>query len=167
MNRRCFLVFSLVLMMSSRGTFRASDAVSIPLEEMALGSDVILTGVCVSSTSRWEPSSRMIMTDSVVRVDRYIKGAGPTTVLVTSLGGALPEYNLAMSVAEMAQFRPGEEVLLFLLATPGRSHSLYGMGRGKQVIQLDPVTRVRKIRGQLLETFISEIGRIMRNQGRK
>ena len=167
MRRRQMGCLALILVLCVRWNVLASDAASITLQEMAVRSTVIVTGVCLSSTSRWDESTRTIVTDSVFRVDRYVRGMGPATLLVTSPGGALPELNLMMTVSEMVEFRRGEEVVLFLTNVPGKGHSVYGMGRGKALIQRDPATGARKVRGQLLESFISEINRVLQDQRRK
>jgi hypothetical protein len=130
---------------------------------MTAGSDVIFTGVCVSSQSRWDAQNRVIVTDSVFRVEQYIKGTGPSTVLLTNPGGVLPQFNLAMSASGVPDFHVGEEVLLFLTRPPRGNAALYGLGRGKQTIERER-NGAPKIQGTRLDLVINQINRALRDQ---
>ena len=109
----------------------------------------------------------MIMTDSVFAVDRYIKGRGTATITVTSLGGALPDRNLIMTVPGMVEFTPKEEVLLFLARTTARTYSVYGLSQGKFVIQSDPKTGNKSVLQRPLTTLLSEVDRITLGERKK
>jgi hypothetical protein len=99
-------------------------------------------------------------------VDRYFKGNGPAQVVVTSPGGVLPERNLEMTVTGMAEYRTGEEVLMFVTGSTDRSLSVYGLGRGKLSVQRD-AEGIRRVLGQPFEAFLNSVSVILENQGRK
>jgi hypothetical protein len=155
----CFLLSSF----PADPVLAASDTAVPGVEELATRSDLIFYGTCVSASSRWDDVSRIIVTDAVFRVDRYIKGNGPGEVLVTSPGGVLPERNLIMTVAGGAEYAPGEESLMFVTRSQNGDVSVYGLGRGKLTIQLDAAGN-RRVRGQALDAFINSIISVLQNQ---
>ena len=156
----------LLVSMPAGSTLAASDTVLPGIQELVTRSDVIFSGVCLSSTGRWDDVSRIIVTDAVFRVDRYIKGSGPREVRVTSPGGVLPERNHSMAVTGMAEYTPGEEVLMFVTQSARSGLEVYGMGRGKLTIQMD-AARERRVRGEPLSNVINSINVIIEGQRRK
>jgi hypothetical protein len=104
------------------------------LSEMISQSDTILIGVCASASSRWDPASRMILTDSVIKVSTYVRGQGKATIAVTTPGGVLRDRNLMMTFPGMATFVPGEEVML-LLSTQRSTTQVYGAVMGAAPVQ--------------------------------
>ncbi len=167
MRRLWYLMMIVAVWTATSGLSRASDPTSVNLAEMTLRSGFVVTGVCISTTSRWDDAARVIMTDSIVRVDRYLKGSGPATMTITSFGGALPERNFAMTISEMVQFNVGEEALLFLTSGAKGSYTVYRMARGKLVISRDRATGARNVLGAKLESVIADINRIVQEQRRK
>jgi hypothetical protein len=158
----CFLA----LIAGWQTALHGSDADTATIREMTNRSATVITGVCTSSKSRWDETARMIVTDSVFRVDRYLKGAGASSLQITTPGGVLLERNLAMTVSGGVEFHQGEEVLLFL-SSLGTNRLSYPQVQGKRLIQRDAVTGTRFIRGQLLDTVIREINDILKTPVRK
>jgi hypothetical protein len=153
----CLVVFLLT------GPLVASDVAPPSVEELTLRSDAIFSGTCLAWSSRWDERSGIIVTDATFRVDRYIKGAGPTEVQVTSPGGILPERNLEMTVTGMAEYTRGEEALIFVTRAANGELGVYGMGRGKLPIQRD-AARVRRVRGESLDALIRRIESIVQSR---
>jgi len=153
----CFLI---VWVLAGYRSPAGANTDVINFEDMTLRSSTIAVAVCLTSTSRWDESSRTIVTDSVFRVIQHVKGGGGQTLRITSPGGALPERNLIMTVPGMAAYTPGEEAVLFLTARREGSYTVYGTGRGKLSIQRD-AAGVRRVRGQRLDSLVTEIHRIL------
>ena len=158
----CFLLVSI----PTRPTLAVSDPVLPGIQELVTRSDLIFSGTCLSSAGRWDGLSRIIVTDAVFRVDRYIKGSGPNQVLVTSPGGVLPERNLSLTVTGMAEYAAGEEVVMFVTQSANGSLAVYGMGRGKLTIQVD-AAKERRVRGEPLAAFMNSINTILESQRRR
>jgi hypothetical protein len=144
-----------------------AQARSISLEEMTMRADVILTGKCIASRARWDDKSKIVMTESTFAVDRYLKGKATGTITVTSVGGALPDRNIMMTIPGMVEFTPEEDVLLFLAKSPDRTYSVYGQSQGKFVIKTDAKTGRRIVGQESLTTFVSKLERISRGQKTK
>jgi hypothetical protein len=143
------------------------QARSINLEEMTMRADIILTGKCIASRARWDDKSKIVMTESTFAVDRYLKGKAAGTITVTSIGGALPDRNIMMTIPGMVEFAPDEDVLLFLAKSPDRTYSVYGQAQGKFVIKTDAKTGKRVVGQESLTTFVSKLERISRAQKTK
>jgi hypothetical protein len=163
MRDRLFLGLALVVCIGTPVVYGAEFG-QISLEELTLRSDVILTGKCIASQSRWDDQARMVMTDSVFAVDRYLKGQGSATITVTAPGGALPDRNLVMTIPGMVEFSPKEEVLLFLAKTRSRNYTVYGLSQGKFVIQTDAKTADKTVGKQPLTKVLAEVDRINRSR---
>ena len=118
-----------------------------PFLDMVSKSDTIVTGVWASSNSRWDSQTRLILTDSVFKVDSYLKGQGNNTVSVTTLGGILRDRNLMMTFPGMIEFVPGERVLLFLTTSPEGIYQVYGRVSGvKQIQQVQSMIQIGNLK---------------------
>ena len=130
-----FILVIIGILFISYATFGTPPAQQSLFDEMTNRSDVVLTGVCTSSTSRWDEQTRMILTDSVFTVQSYVKGRGKTAVSVTTPGGVLRAQNLMMTFPGMIEFAPGEEALLFLTTNREGAFEVYGRVSGTKQIQ--------------------------------
>lgn len=88
------------------------------LQELAVESELIVTGRIVSVEYVWEDEThRAINTLLTVEVDQYVKGAGNASVVVRQLGGHIGEFG--DEIPGVPAFAPGEEVVLFLVKFKG------------------------------------------------
>jgi hypothetical protein len=100
----------LVLLCASQA--QATVVIAETVEEMARGATVVVRGTVGQQQVRWEEGRRKIGTLTEIRVDERIKGEVGSVLLVRQPGGALD--GLVYQVAGAAQFRAGDEVVLFL-----------------------------------------------------
>lgn len=81
---------------------------------------------CVRADTRLE--NREIWTDTVFEVVQRDKGFLPTQIVVRVPGGKF--QHLISHVDGVPEFRPGEEVYLFLTRRPGRQFYIVGLDAG-------------------------------------
>ena len=87
----------------------------IPIPDLARLSGLALEGRVESVASHWNATRTQIVTDVAVRVSEYVKGDGPQTLKLRMLGGTVGE--ITMAVLGQAEFKPDEDVFLFLSPT--------------------------------------------------
>lgn len=125
------------------GTARATSARELGLDEMVSAADDIVVGEVLSSEARWQ--GKLIVTDSVVRVDEALKGGGAATVTVTQLGGTAVHpvigAPVTMDVSSYVGLQPGERVLLFLEQKRPGMRQIVGAEQGKFVVRDDADTQ--------------------------
>jgi hypothetical protein len=123
-------------------------------QQLAKSADVVIQGVAHGPThSQWNTSNGLrqsnteigstnfIYTDTPVEVNRYLKGAQPSKVLIVrTLGGQVDADRIRFS--EEAELQPGQPVVLFLTQTDvmtrqyGPVHYMVaGAAQGKYVIE--------------------------------
>ena len=120
------------------GPAHGADAVDIKMLEQH--ADTIIWGHCKRIKSRWDPRSRLIVTDATIDVRSQYKGDLASTITVTALGGRLPERNLALTVPHAPQFQAGEESMLFLKRDGAGAVRVVGGGSGMIPIVRDAKT---------------------------
>ena len=126
MNR--FRVYGLTcVLLLSAAVARATTIVMPSDEQLIAKSPVIVEGTVVSTT----PVDRdgRIVTETVVRVGRSIKGDVPETITVTETGGTLDGRITKLFGAP--EFAEGEHVLLFLEASPRGGYRTIDLFVGK------------------------------------
>lgn len=102
-----------------------------------LGADAVLVvdGHVTGVRSYWNDSRTKIITEATVAVEGTHKGSPRSMVTVVQLGGVVG--NVRQTVHGALQWRPGEEVLLFLEnAFPG-TFQVAGFSQGKYHIERD------------------------------
>lgn len=102
-----------------------------------LGTDaqVVVDGRVTGVRSYWNDTHTKIITEATVAVAGTYKGTAPSAVTVVQLGGVVG--NVRQTVHGALQWRPGEEVLLFLEdALPG-TYQVAGFSQGKYHIERD------------------------------
>lgn len=95
-------------------TSLAHAAVVVPLSREALvrQSDLVVRCTVVSRKSGWNVQRTQILTWTTLRVDEYLKGAGPAELTLRQLGGEVD--GLVTEVPGDAHVLPGERAVLFL-----------------------------------------------------
>lgn len=109
----------------------AAATVAVPLttERMLRESHVVVHGEVLMKESFWDGQKGRIYTHTRVRVLRSLHGkATETELLVRQWGGQVG--GVAMAVPGNAAFKPGEEVVLFLMRDD-RYHYVVGLAQGK------------------------------------
>ncbi len=128
------------------GNAGATTVTAYDLDDLAVRSSRIVTGIVVDLESRWE--GNLVMTAVHVAVDECLKGScGERVIEVRVPGGRVDD--LEMRVEGTARFDVDERVLLFLEPAEGARLRPTGMAQGKfRVVEaaVDPVA-VRDLDG--------------------
>ncbi len=131
--RRC-TVLALLAMLA--GTARADSGRALDLDQLIDLSEEIVVGEVVGSTERWE--GKLVVTDTVVRVDEAMKGSPQREVTITQPGGTAVHPRLGAEVTTQAStftaFALGESVVLFVDQRAG-VRRLVGAQQGKLVVE--------------------------------
>jgi hypothetical protein len=125
----------LLLGITLAGVSGADSGRALELDELIDLSTEIVVGEVVGSTSRWQ--QRMVVTDTVVRVEETMKGAAAGEVTITQPGGTAVHPRLGASVTTQAStftaMDAGETVVLFVDRRAG-IRTLVGAQQGKLVV---------------------------------
>lgn len=98
------------------------------LPELTKDSDAVVRGKVTRVESHWTADHRRIVTEIDVAVAETLKGAPGEKVTIVQPGGVVGD--IGQRVDGMAQFKEGEECVLFL-EKRGPSYSVVGMSQGK------------------------------------
>jgi hypothetical protein len=117
----------------------ATDAASTPADlsvrDLALQSELIVTGRCVDTRTAWVENGRILVTLATVSVDEVIKGNNTSTVTVVLPGGADANRRIpvAMTYAGAPTIAPQEDVFLFLSSEQALAggYAVMGFSQGK------------------------------------
>jgi hypothetical protein len=92
----------------------AHAAVVVPLTREALvrQSDLVVRCTVVARKSAWNTQRSQILTWTTLRVDEYVKGAGPGALTLRQFGGEVD--GIVTEVPGDAHVLPGERAVLFL-----------------------------------------------------
>jgi hypothetical protein len=80
--------------------------------ELVTQADAIVQGRVISQKSLWDATGRVIVTESVIRVQNVLNGQAPTTVTIRVAGGEVGDF--AVDAIGFPKFRDREKVVLFL-----------------------------------------------------
>ena len=129
------LATALALLEVLAGAAHADSGRALQLDELIDLSAEVVVGEVVGSSSRWQ--ERLVVTDTVVRVDEAMKGSPPHEVTITQPGGTAVHPRLGASVTTQAStfttFDAGETVVLFI-DRRGDIRNLVGAQQGKLVV---------------------------------
>lgn len=111
------------------------------IKEMALQSDLIVTGHSVDTESRWIEDGRVLVTLATISVGEVVKGEADSTVTVVIPGGTDTNRRIpvAMTYPGAPSISQQEEVFLFLTSTDAvaGSYAVTGFSDGKYSIVED------------------------------
>jgi hypothetical protein len=108
-------------------SLQAAVVPRVAFEQLVTDSTRIVHGRVLSS--QVASSGQFLWTHYRVQVFDSIKGAPPTEVTVSEPGGTL--NGIQMDISGAVEFRPGEEVVLFLYQTPIGYWRIRGAWQGK------------------------------------
>ena len=120
---------------------KATTLVHLRFQELVSYSSAIARVQCIGSDTRMENGE--VWTDTRFRVVESEKGYLPTMIVVRQPGGKL--QNVHSHVEGSPEFRPGEEVFLFLLGKPGKQFNVVGWAQGTFRIHSDPRTGIESV----------------------
>ena len=139
-----------------------NTAMAAEIEELVRQADRVVVGTTGVSVSRWDGSSRIIITETTVHVSRVVKGPATAQVVVSTPGGMLPENNVAMIVPDMPRFARNEDVVLFLRDDHTGRSQVVGGAAGKLHVRRDATTGERLVGRSTLESLLLQIGQAAR-----
>lgn len=111
----------------------ATSMLSSDLPTLSQSSDEVLRGKVRRVESRWNGDHTRIMTDVEIEVLESFKGAQTQTVLVTQPGGSVNGFS--QMVSGLAEFEPGEEVVVFLRRYGRKGFHVSGLAQGKFTVE--------------------------------
>jgi hypothetical protein len=161
-SRRLFVAALLLAFASVALAARATTLERMSLGQLAQAADTVVRARCASNSARWDNGA--IWTFGEFDVTERFKGSPPTRIQVRSPGGRVG--HASTRVEEAPEFRPGDEVVLFLEATADGSYGVSawaegtfrvrkGSGAGPELVTqdssgiavFDPVTRQFRAEG--------------------
>jgi hypothetical protein len=107
----------------------ATTMLSLNVDGLATAADSVVRGKVVSVVPRWTQDHARIITDTTIEVSETWKGAASKQVVVMQPGGEIGE--VGQHVEGIAQFTPGEDVVLFLEARGTERFTVAGMAQGR------------------------------------
>jgi len=130
------LTTTLLVLATFAGVAHADSGRALDLDELIDFAQEVVVGEVVGSTSRWQ--GRLVITDTVVRVEEGLKGDPPREVTITQPGGTAVHPRLGAEVTTQAStftaFVRGESVVLFVDQRAG-VRRLVGAQQGKLVVE--------------------------------
>lgn len=138
---------------------RATVVRDASIEELAVGSPVVVRATVVAQQSRWDDAGRRIETFTELLTTEVLKGEVGAAILVRQPGGVVGD--IGAHVAGAARFELGEEVVLFL-ETPPDDATVFivrGLASGKVRLSTNALGEVRATRDLRGLAFVSADGR--------
>jgi len=124
--------------LAAAGAARATVVVPADLTELARAAHVIVHGRVVSVQAQWADGRRGVETIVRLQASDYLKGDFGSEVLIRVPGGELGRYRSVMPGAPT--FREGDEVVLFLGASPPSLPYVLGLSQGVFRLVRNPAT---------------------------
>ncbi len=137
--------FSLALLLLIVPTLHATVIIPAEFREIVAGSQVIVHGQVTDVRSGWATTSERRQVESIVtlEVTSYLKGGPGETVTFRVPGGTIGSYRTTMIGAP--EFRPGDEVVVFLRANGPSIPQVFGLSQGVFRVRFDPRTGQRLV----------------------
>lgn len=130
------------------------------LAELAGAAELIVVGTVEEMSSQWNAEGNQIHTDVRVSVQKCVKGPWrPGQVTIRVAGGRVDD--VVQSLSAGPRFEAGEEVLVFLERADEDTFRTIGGFQGKLTLSEQRLVD----RDVPLESFLSEVGQIMREAG--
>ncbi len=137
----------------------ATTLIEFTDRDLAIDADIILRGEVTSTWTEWGPENRYIYTYGTVSVDEVYKGyVDGGEYIIKRPGGRIGDA--AMVVHETAEFRVGNDLILFLLDDPSYESNVLGWRQGMFTVSDGVVVE----NGKTVEKFIAEIHRYILNE---
>ncbi len=137
----------------------ASTFLAMSDVELVTQADAVVQGRVVEQKSFWDETGRVIVTESVVRVQNVLVGEAPKFVTVRTAGGQVGD--LAIEAVGFPAFNHRERVILFLADNQDGSSRVLGYQQGHfEVVKRKDGVRVVVPRTEDGATFVSRDGRL-------
>ncbi len=138
MNRTSIISLSIVLLVFVSVPFtQATQIIHRTPQQLGERSELVVHGHVMTVQSAWNDKRTKIFTTTVISVENTYKGAAAPVVEIIQLGGVVD--NIRVNVSGSLQWRPGEEVVLFLAPYEGK-YAVSGFSQGKFNVKRDAKT---------------------------
>lgn len=139
--------------------------ISVPTESLIASADLILRGRVEGATSQWADRDRgLIETAHSLRVRYQIKGEiDRSHIVVFTQGGVIGDLGLAVS--DEAQFRVGDEVIVFLNPDANGRWDVVGGAQGKYEVHDATISNRFVGLQEPMSAFVARLTEIMASQG--
>lgn len=114
------------------GTTAATTLVKLSFSELAARADRVVIGTVTALEGTRDESQRFIHTNVTIAVESYVRGAGPSEIVVRTPGGQLDGQAVVAHGAP--SFTLGEKVLLFLTRWEDGAIKVAGYVQGKSTV---------------------------------
>lgn len=143
--RRC--IFAALAAISLTAGVRATTVVAPTFEALVAQADAIVESEVVDTTSRIAPQrdGAPIVTDVYFRVEKVLKGAPASTLILEFLGGEVGD--VGFRVEGVPSFSKGDRDVLFAITAAPQVSPIVGMMHGRVRITADVATRQYIVRG--------------------
>jgi len=137
--RRC--IFAALAAMSLSVGVRATTVVAPTFEALVAQADAIVESEVVDTTSRiaLQRDGAPIVTDVYFRVEKVLKGAPASTLILQFLGGQVGD--LGFRVEGVPSFSKGDRDVLFAITAAPQVSPIVGMMHGRVRITADAATQ--------------------------
>ena len=133
------LAMSLLMLCLAASLSEATQVLQRSPQQLGQQSSLVVRGKVTGVRSYWNDKHTKIFTEAALSVDQSYKGAPPATVRILQLGGVVD--NVKVTVAGALQWRPDEEVVLFLEPYANGAYQVSGFSQGKFNVVRDPRTK--------------------------
>jgi len=123
---RVSLTFSALFLLA--GVCHATTVQRLALEDLIKRAHRIVVGKVNNARTYWSADRKLILTGYTIAIDENIKGQGPSTIEVTTVGGKIGAIELYVS--GMPLFQKGEDAVVFVEQS-GAYQTVVGLGQGK------------------------------------
>lgn len=106
----------------------AAVMVRMPIDDLVSNADVVALATVEKAEPFLDKDEGRIYTRHFLKSKEYLKGAGPKTIEIITLGGELED--IGQVVPGEARFDKGEEVVVCLIKSR-RGYAVVGMSQGK------------------------------------
>ena len=137
MNRTTTIAISILIILATATSIQATQILYRSPEQLGQQSALVVQGRVTSVESWWNEKHTKVFTTTRVVVDNTYKGAEQSAVEIVQLGGVID--NIRVNVSGSLQWRPGEEVVLFLEPYEGK-FAVSGFSQGKFNVKRDEKT---------------------------
>lgn len=113
----------------------ASTFIFTPQRDLVRDASAIVQGRVLSTSSFWNETGQVIVTEAVFQVEENIVGKAPSVIVVRTFGGQVG--NFAVEASGFPTFQKGERQLLFLDKEKGGHTKVLGYQQGQFRIERD------------------------------
>lgn len=135
-----FRVVSIIILahIALFGISGATQIVYQSLDQLGANASAVVVGKVAAVRSYWNEDHTKIFTETTVTVEESFKGQPGPSVRVVQLGGTVD--NVQVTAHGALQWKPEEEIVLFLEPADSGAYQVSGFSQGKFQVERDPGT---------------------------